>query len=182
MAALAADLGVMPTTEGRGKPSERPGASGFGMTTMRRGLLIGAAVYTTSWLALAFGIWESVATAEDVHTAMRLVPYVNVHLMEEIAENQYSPWTDYVFLLRVFVVSGAPILFGAWVAGRIGGWASGGRIVCLAVFMLVVMNWHVLASAAPVVLRAAFLRELFVATTLGVLGAWLSTRRAGAAA
>jgi hypothetical protein len=105
-------------------------------------------VYVASWFLLAFVVWESVAAAEDVHTAMRLVPYVNAHLMEEIAEHQYSPWADYVFLLRVLAVSGTPILLGAWAASRTGGAGPAARVVCAAVFVLVVMNWNVFGSLA----------------------------------
>jgi hypothetical protein len=144
------------------------------MTQTRRGVLLGGVTYLCAWGLAALVVWEAIARATDVHTAMRLVPYSNPHLMEEIAQGEYNPWRDYVFLLRVLLVSAAPILAGTWVGGRFGGRPAAIRIACAGLLVLVLLNWQVLSTTAQPVLRTAFLGELGVASICAGLAAWLA--------
>jgi hypothetical protein len=99
--------------------------------------------------------------------------------MEQMAQHEYVPWGDYVFLLRVFLVSAAPIMAGTWVAGRLGGRASAIRVAFAGLFVLVLLNWQVLLSTAPPALRVAFLSEFAIATGCAILGARQGGTRGG---
>jgi hypothetical protein len=135
-----------------------------------RGALIGVVVWLVSWVVLAFLVWEIVAVAVGREDAMRLVPYVNAHLLEEAVEGAYTPWRDPVFLLRLVANTVLPFGLAASVAVR------SDRRAALAVFAvgaaaLISVNRHVFAAGFPDAVRAGFLMEL-AAATIACASAW----------
>ena len=130
---------------------------------MIKGALVGVLVLLVAWVTLAFIVWEIVEVSVGRGDAMRLVPYVNAHLLEEAAEGEYAPWRDPVFLLGVFANTSLPFGLAAWVAVRSSLRAA------LAAFAfgaaaLVAINRHIFAPGFPEVVRAGFLIELAAAT------------------
>jgi len=158
VAALAADLGVGRTVD------------------VIRGTMAGLAVLLVAWVALAFLVWEVVARVAGREEAMRLVPYVNVHLLEEAEEGTYAPWRDPVFLLRLIANTVAPFAVGAWVAGRINRRAPL-AVSFLGVVALLWLHRQVFTPDFPSVVRAGFVMDL--AAIAAVTAAFTSLRNAG---
>jgi len=142
------------------------------MTPARRAVLVGALVYVGLKILLSSLLWRTIAWVADERTAMRLHPYTHYFLIDAIAQYQYYPWGDQVFLLRVIILSAGPVACAAWIAGRFGGWGPAAIVACAGVHFLLVMHWHVFSEPLPDAVRSCFLKELLAVSVCAALGAW----------
>ena len=142
-------------------------------------IIIGIVSLIVSWLLLNFAIWELMGFIGGIDLQERLIPYVNVHFLEEASENIYSPLKDWLFVANAVAVNFISFGFSSFIATYIC--SNGQRFVAITIFSIglvatLFIHFFVFRIIYPPSFQTAYMFEIVIAASSTVLGFYLGTR------